>query len=216
METIKRILGPRVPAGESWSPRDAYRLPTWLFVGAGVLLVVSIFVPYWRLNLDAPQYPRGLAIDIYVDEMAGDVGELEGLNHYVGLPGFDEGAQAERQIAVAGILALVGLLVAGIAIHSRWVLIATLPALLFPIVFLADLQYWLWRYGHSLDPAAPFASAVGEFTPPVLGPAEIAQFDTFAVPHVGLVMAMTASGLIAYGLVKHRQLYKPLIDEESS
>ena len=51
-----------------------------------------------------------------------------------------------------------GLLLAAVYIHSRWVVPLVLPALLFPFVFLADLQFWLWNYGHSLDPRAPLAS----------------------------------------------------------
>ncbi len=198
------------PSASGASPtRAERRRPIWLFAAASVLLAVSVLLPYWRLNLAAPQYPDGLTVNVFVNRMEGDVRELEGLNHYVGLPGFDEGAQAERQIAVAGIAAMVGLLVAGILIHNRWVLAFTVPALVFPLVFLADLQYWLWRYGHDLDPAAPFADAVGEFTPPVLGPAEIAQFDTVALPHVGLIFAFAASGLVATGLWFHRKAYKP-------
>ncbi len=189
--------------------RADYRKPVWLFAAAGILLVISIFLPYWRLNLTAPQYPDGLRVNVFVNRMEGDVRELEGLNHYVGLPGFDEGAQAERQIAVAGISAIVGLLAAGVLVHNRWVVLFALPALSFPFVFLADLQYWLWRYGHDLDPLAPLASAVGEFTPPVLGPSEIANFDTLAVPHIGLILAFTATGLVAAGLWFHRKMYKP-------
>lgn len=211
MEVTNRVIGPKAPAGGP-GPRDPYRRPLWLFGIAGALLVASIFFPYWRLELVAPQYPDGLVIDVYVNEMAGDVGELESLNHYVGLPGFDEGAVVERQIAVAGIVALVGLLVAGFFIHTRWVLLFTIPAALFPVVFLADLQYWLYRYGHDLDPAAPFANAVGEFTPPVLGPAEIAQFDTMAFPLTGLWMSIAATVLIAAGLWEHRRAYKPLLE----
>ncbi len=216
MEVTNRILGPKVPAGERLGPRDPYRRPMWLFAIAGMLLVASIFFPYWRLSLVAPQYPDGLVIDAYVNGMAGDVEELEGLNHYVGLRGFDEGAVVERQIAVAGIVALVGLLVAGIFIHTRWVLLFAVPAAFFPVVFLADLQYWLYRYGHELDPAAPFANAVGEFTPPVLGSAEIAQFDTMALPQAGLWMAIGATVLIAVGLWEHRRVYKPLLEQGES
>jgi len=213
MEATNRVIGPKVPPGGN--PSDPYRRPLWLFGFAGLLLVASIFLPYWRLELVAPQYPDGLVIDVYVNDMVGDVGELEGLNHYVGLPGFDEGAVVERQIAVAGILALVGLLVAGFFIHTRWVLLFAVPAALFPVVFLADLQYWLYRYGHDLDPAAPFANAVGEFTPPVLGPAEIAQFDTMALPLAGLWMAIAATVLIAVGLWLHRKAFKPLVEQSA-
>ena len=189
MEATNRVIGPKVPPGGN--PRDPYRRPLWLFGFAGLLLVASIFLPYWRLELVAPQYPDGLVIDVYVNDMVG------------------------RQIAVAGILALVGLLVAGFFIHSRWVLLFAVPAAFFPVVFLLDLQYWLYRYGHDLDPAAPFANAVGEFTPPVLGAAEIAQFDTMALPLAGLWMAIAATVLIAVGLWLHRKAFKPLIEQSA-
>ncbi len=211
MEATNRFFGPRVPHGTRGA--RGFRLPTLLFVGAAALLLLSVLLPYWRLNLDAPQFPGGLTIDIYVDEMAGDVELLEGLNHYVGLPGFDEGATLERQIAVAGILAVVGSLAAGVFIHTRWVVLFTTPAIAFPFVFLVDLQYWLWKYGHSLDPIAPFADAVGEFTPPVLGPSKIAQFETLALPHVGLLLAFAATALTIWGLVTHRRAWKPVIEE---
>ncbi len=177
-----------------------------------MLLVVSLLLPYWVLKLEAPQFPGGLEIQAFINRLAGDVVELEGLNHYVGLDSFENGAVFERSIAVTAVLVMGGLLLGALFIHSRWVVVFVLPALVFPLVFLADLQYWLWRYGHDLDPRAPLAAAVGEFTPPIFGPAEIAQFDTLALPGPGLILAMIASGLVAAGLYYHRQAYKPLIE----
>jgi hypothetical protein len=213
MTMLDRILGPRVPRDLTVEQLKAYRLPTFLFAGSALVLMVSILLPYWRLELMAPQFPDGLVVEAFVNRLQGDVVELEGLNHYVGLGSFDDAAVFERSIAVAGIVGLAGLLVAGLIIHSRWVLLFTLPALLFPLIFVVDLQWWLWRFGHNLDPLAPFAAAVGEFTPPIFGPAEIAQFDTMALPGPGLILAIGASGLIAYGLIRHRSAYKPLIEQ---
>jgi hypothetical protein len=192
---------------------ERYRIPTALFSLAALLLLVSIFLPYWTLFLKAPQFPDGLRISAYVNRLEGDVVELEGLNHYVGLGSFEDGAVLERSIAIAAVLVLGGLLAAAILFHSRWVILFTLPALLFPLIFVADLQWWLWRYGHSLDSSAPFADAVGEFTPPIFGTAEIAQFDTLALPGLGFVMAVVASIVTAAGLWFHRKAYKPLVEQ---
>lgn len=209
---LDRILGPRVPKDLEASELKAYRTPTVLFTLSALLLAVSVVLPYWTLNLKAPQYPDGLTVQAYVNRLEGDVGELEGLNHYVGLASFEDAALFERSVAVASILTMAGLLMAGLFIHSRWVLPLVAPAVLFPLFFLADLQYWLWKFGNNLDPAAPFADAVGKFTPPVLGPAKIAQFDTLALPAVGLIVATVAAVLAAVGLWKHRQAWKPLIE----
>jgi copper chaperone NosL len=212
MSVADRILGPRVSRDEMQEHAERYRLPMWLFGGAALLLIVSLLLPYWVLRLDAPQFPNGLTITAYVNRLTGDVGELEGLNHYVGLGSFQDAATFERSIAIAAIVMLAGLLIASFLIHSRWVLLLVLPALLFPFIFLIDLQFWLWDFGHHLDPAAPLAKAVGEFTPPIFGPAEIAQFDTLALPGIGLILAFIASGLIGAGLYYHRRAYKPLIE----
>ena len=195
--------------------KSIYQRPKALFTAAAMVLAVSILFPYWRLRLVAPQFPKGLEIRAYVNRLEGDVQELEGLNHYVGLPSFEDGAVLERSVSIAGILVLAGLLVAGLMIHSQKVLFMVFPALIFPLFFLADLQYWLWNYGHSLDPRAPLADAVGEFTPPIFGPGEIAQFETTAWPGIGFIMAVIASGLTAAGLWYHRKAYKPLIDAET-
>ena len=46
---------------------------TILIVGA-IMLGVSIFVLIWRIELEAPQYPEGLALLIYSNKLGGDVG----------------------------------------------------------------------------------------------------------------------------------------------
>lgn len=215
MTRFERVLGPRVPADASAEDLQAYRLPAKLFAAAALLLAISVLLPYWTLKMKAPQYPQGLTVSAYVNRLEGDVDELEGLNHYIGASSFDDAATFERSIAVAAILTLAGLLVAGLAIHSRWVLLVAAPAVLFPLFFVIDLQFWLWNFGHHLDPAAPFAAAVGEFTPPIFGPAEIAQFDTLALPHVGLIAATLAAILTALGLWRHRAAWKPLIERRA-
>ncbi len=207
-----RILGPPVPKAELAQHADRYRKPSLFFGSAALLLMVSLLLPYWILRLQAPQFPDGLVVRAYVNRLEGDVQILEGLNHYVGMPSFEHGAVLERSVSIIAIVVLAGLLLAAFFIHSRWVVLLALPAVLFPLAFLADLQFWLWRYGHSLDPRAPLANAVGEFTPPIFGPAKIAQFHTLALPGPGLILATIASVLVGFGLYHHRKAYKPLLD----
>ncbi|MDP6901461.1 MAG: nitrous oxide reductase family maturation protein NosD [Acidimicrobiales bacterium] len=207
---IRKVLGPRVPNDVAQQNRETYRRPKRLLTLSSILLGSSIFLPYWELKLNAPQYPDGLRVTAWVNRLRGDVQELEGLNHYIGLPSFSDGAVLERSVSIVGIITLAALLLAGHYVHSRWALCLAGPAVLFPFFFLADLQYWLWNYGHSLDPKAPLSHAVGEFTPPIFGTGTIAQFDTFAWPGWGFLMALTASFLAALGMVLHRRAYKPL------
>ena len=82
-----------------------------------------------------------------------------------------------------------------------------------PVMFLADLQWWLRKFGTDLDPAAPLSSAIKPFVPSVLGTGIIAQFETVAMPGIGLYLAILASILVIIGLYFHRQAYKPLVEQ---
>ncbi len=52
------------------------------------------------------------------------------------------------------------------------------PVVVFPFLFLIDLQLWLRYYGLNLDPHAPLSSSVKPFVPQVLGTGKIANFTT--------------------------------------
>ena len=215
-ENLERIVGPRVSAEELRTHRSRYLIPTILFVIAAGLLIASIFQPYWRLTLHAPQYPKGLHVIASLSTLEGDVAEIDGLNHYIGMRPLGEAATFERSIALIGIAALVLLILAAIFIHNKWVTLLALPALLFPVIFLADLQYWMANFGQNLNPSAPLSSSVKPFIPPVLFEGKIAQFSTWAQPELGLWMAIAASIVILIGLYFHRRAYKPLVDATGS
>lgn len=211
-ENVERILGPRVPADELKAHRARYLLPTLLFVAAAILLLVSIFLPYWRLTLHAPQYPAGLSVEAFLNRLDGDVREIDGLNHYIGMRPLGEAASFEKSISILGTVVVALLILAAVFVHNRWAALLALPALLFPVIFLADLQFWLANFGQNLDPAAPLSSSVKPFVPPVLLTGHIAQFSTTAMPGPGLWLAILASILILVGLYFHRKAYKPLVD----
>lgn len=214
-DNLERIVGPRIPPEELAANRSRYLLPSLLFVAAAILLLISIFTPWWQLTLHAPQYPAGLSVRAYVNDLEGDVSEIDGLNHYIGMRPLAEAATFEKSISVIGIIGLSLLILAAIFVHNRWAALLTLPALLLPVIFLVDLQFWLANFGQNLDPKAPLSSSVDPFVPPVLGKGVIAQFSTVAVPYTGLWLAMAASGLILVGLWFHRRAYKPLVEAQA-
>lgn len=215
MSVIQKILGPRVPLGTDESDRKRYLIPTLLFAAAAILLIVSVFLPYWEMELHAPQYPKGLHVTAYVNRLEGDIFEIDGLNHYIGMRPLEEAAQFEKSVSVIGIVSVSLLILAAIFVHTKWVVLLALPAIFMPAMFLADLQWWLRKFGTELDPAAPLSAAIEPFVPSVLGQGVIAQFKTVATPGVGLYLAMIASLLVIVGLFFHRKAYKPLVDSQN-
>ncbi len=215
MSIFQRFMGPRVPEDVSETARRQYLIPTILFVAAALLLLVSIFLPYWQMTLLAPQYPGGLHVTAYVNELTGDVAEIDGLNHYIGMRPLNEAAKLERSISVFAIAALALLAAAAVFVHTKWVVLLVLPAILMPVVFLLDLQYWLRDFGLNLDETAALSSAIDPFVPKVLGSGMIAQFETIAKPGAGLWLAIAASLLCIAGLYFHRKAYKPLVEDQA-
>jgi hypothetical protein len=187
-----------------------YVLPSLLLVGAAIILYNSYSKPYWNMTLHAPQYPNGLHVKAYLDRLEGDVGEIDGLNHYIGMRPLNDAAQLERETSFMAIAAMGLLLLAAVMVHSPWAALIALPAILFPAGFLLDLFFWLHLFGQNLDPHAALSNSVKPFTPPVLGEGKVGQFRTVAGGDSGLTMAMIASGVAFAALFFHRWAYRPL------
>ncbi len=207
---LRTLIGPRVPEHDLQANRFRYLTPTFILMAARVLLLVSIFFPYWHMELDAPQYPNGLFLTAYCNHLTGDVREIDGLNHYIGMRPLGEAAAFERSVAVWMIIAMF-LLVEGAAfIHSKWAVLLAIPAVTFPVAFIADLYFWMRTFGLNLDPDAPLSSSVKPFIPTVIGEGGIGQFKTYAEFGIGYHLAVAAAILIIIGFYFHRRAYRPL------
>jgi copper chaperone NosL len=155
---------------------------------AVALFVLSLWQPWWNFKLYAPQYPRGLSLAISLTGLSGDVREVDMLNHYIGMAHLDAAAPLERKYGAHAVLGICVLVVAmtvfGGRRLARW---AALAGALFPIGFVVDTSYWLYRFGHDLDRRAPLH--IPEFTPQMFGNGSIGQFMTFARPELGFWLA---------------------------
>ncbi|MCL4804499.1 MAG: cytochrome C [Anaerolineae bacterium] len=210
---FKKIIGPRTPQTLDEHERRQFHLPNVLLGIAAVLLLASMFLPYWKMTLKAPQYPGGLSVEVYVNRLTGDVSEIDGLNHYIGMRPLGEAAQLERAVSMVAVGALVLLVLAAIFVHSPWALLLALPAILWPFIFIADMYFWMRHFGLNLDPTAPLSSSIEPFVPPILGTGMVGQFETIASFQIGLWMAFLAVALILAGLYYQRKAYKPLVDK---
>src|SRR4030095_1295565 len=89
-----------------------------LLVLAALLLGAAWLAPLWHIGLDAPQYPEGIGMYVWIDTITGqkpnDLHSINGLNHYIGMKAMVPDAIPELRLMpriVAGLIAI-GLLVA--------------------------------------------------------------------------------------------------------
>ena len=77
-------------------------------------LVAVFFLPAWRIDLFAPQYPEGLTMNIWINGLSGDVDIINGLNHYIGMKHITVDMFPEFKFLpyVVGFYMLLGLIVA--------------------------------------------------------------------------------------------------------
>ena len=138
---LEHLIGPRVPQHELRTHTLRYAAPTLIFMAARVLLLVSIFLPYWHMELVAPQYPDGLHLTAYVNHLQGDVKEIDGLNHYIGMRPLNQAAAFERAVSIWMVVAMFLLVEGAALVHSKWAVLLAIPAIGFPVGFLVDLQF---------------------------------------------------------------------------
>ena len=187
-------------------------MPTILMGAAALFILISIFFPYWEMELEAPQYPKGLFVQLYVNRLTGDVREIDGLNHYIGMKPLAEAATLERSMSIFAMAALALVTASAIFVHNKWAAVLALPVLLYPFIFLGDLLFWLRLFGQNLDPTAALSSTVQPFTPPLIGSKQIANFVVITRVDIGFYLACLAVVLVLVGLYFHWKTYKPLVD----
>lgn len=170
----------------------------WLMAAAALLVGLSFLGPLWSLRLQAPQYPEGLPLHVYAYKLGGRVEIINTLNHYIGMRPIHEEDFPEFRYLPALLGAMGTAMLAGAAFGRRWIagaIVTASPAL---TVLLVDLQRWLYRYGHELDPKAPIR--VEPFTPPMVGFNRLANFVTLSYFNWGTLLVLAALGLVVYAL----------------
>lgn len=161
---------------------------------AAALLVVAMGLPWWRMESRAPQYgQRVLVIDVSPTGVRGDIKELDGLGHYVGMRTIDTFAPLERKLApfAVGLVALAALSLPLLR-SRRQRLFAAAVVVAVPFGFIADL--WAWqRYAVThLEPTAALSMIANRIDARVYGHYSVAQFHVDASFASGFWLVLVA------------------------
>ena len=167
-----------------------------MLVVVGLLFTASLFLPLWRIELDAPQYPEGLVLQLHANKIAGDVDIINGLNHYIGMATLHTENFFEFTVLpyFFGAFALIAF--ALIFINRRKaVLVFLITFVLFITISAVDFHRWNYEYGHNLDPNAAIIVPGMAYQPPLLGFKQLLNFGAYSIPDVGGWL-LTAAGVI--------------------
>jgi hypothetical protein len=166
-----------------------------------VPLLLTFTAPLWKIHLLAPQYPKGLFMDIWSYKLEGGddgqhIQEINTLNHYIGMAPIDRAALSDLDWLpfAIGALALLALRVAAIGNVRALVDLAVVTTYV-SLFGLGRFAYKLYVFGHDLSPTAPVK--VPPFMPALLGTKQIANFTTTSLPQLGsLYLGLFVTGVL--------------------
>jgi len=170
---------------------------------AALLMISAYFVPLWQILMWAPQYPEGLEMDIWINNITGDVKIISALNHYIGMKHIEVEMFPEftYMIYIVGFLIAFGLVTA--LLNKRvvlWIFVLLLVAT--GVAALVDFWLWGYDYGHNLDPTAAIIVPGMSYQPPLIGTKQLLNFTAFSGPDIGgwifMVSALLAIGTLGF------------------
>lgn len=170
---------------------------------SAIALIIVIFVPIWRIELSAPQYPEGLVMQIYSNHLAGDVQIINGLNNYIGMRQLSADDFVEFTVLpyIIGALGLFGLFAA--AVNRKWFFYTwAICFFVFAFASMVDFYIWEYNYGHNLNPAAPIKVPGMTYQPPLIGYKQLLNFGAYSIPDIGGWMLVGVGVTLLYGFIR--------------
>jgi copper chaperone NosL len=172
--------------------RPLFPLARLALVVLVIPLVLVFTQPLWKISMKAPQYPKGLSMEIYGHKVEGghdgkDIKEINTLNHYIGMKKIDRQELSDLDwIPFAlGLLVILTLRCAAIGNVRALVDLMVITGYISVFAF-GRFIYKMYVYGHTLDPEAPFK--VKPFTPAIFGSKQVANFMTTSMPQLGSIL----------------------------
>ena len=165
------------------------KLKPWvrfLLVLCGLALVAVLFVPLWRIDLDAPQYPEGLRLLIFPDKIGGNVDIINGLNHYIGMKTLHTADFIEFTLLpyIIPFFALF-FIVTGLVAKRKWLYVLFVMFVSFGVLAMYDFWRWEYDYGHNLSPDAAIIVPGMAYQPPLIGFKQLLNFGAYSMPDTG-------------------------------
>lgn len=179
-----------------------YKLGCRVLLGfAALILLLTLAFPIWSYYITAPQYPEGLHLHIYANKLAGDIDNLNILNHYVGMKPIHPDSFPELKIIpfVIILLSIFGILAS--VIGNRLLSIVWFVVFgVLGIMGFGDFYRWLYHYGHNLNPEAPLKLGT-DYMPPIIGIKKMLNITVYAHPHIGGIVVFLSALLGLMGII---------------
>jgi copper chaperone NosL len=147
-------------------------------------------VPIWKIDLNAPQYPEGIGLRIWLNKITGvhefDLDNINKLNHYIGMKTIEPDSIPELKIMpyIIAFFVIFGLTVFLLK-RKRLIYVWCFLMIVILTIGLYDYYVWEYDYGHNLNPNAPIKVPGMTYQPPLLGTKQLLNMRTTSLPDIG-------------------------------
>ena len=184
-----------------------------IVIVASLILILSFFFPIWYIDLEAPQYPEGIGLEIWLNKITGqkphDLNNINGLNHYIGMKEIIPDAIPELKIMPFIIIFLIAFgLISGISGKRSLVYIWIVLFFVIAAVGMYDFYMWEYDYGHNLNPHAAIKIPGMAYQPPLIGSKMLLNFNAISMPHIGSWILVASVILAVIALIIDMKIKK--------
>ena len=176
-----------------------------ILIAASLILILTFFLPLWYIDLEAPQYPEGIGLEIWINKITGqkpnDLENINGLNHYIGMKTIVPESIPELKIIPFIIIFLIAFGLVTAFTGKRFLVYSWIGLfIILAAVGIYDFYLWEYDYGHNLNPNAAIKIPGMAYQPPLIGSKMLLNFNAISLPDVSFYILVIAVGLAIIAL----------------
>lgn len=184
-----------------------------IIIFASLLLILSFFFPLWYIDLEAPQYPEGIGLEIWLNKITGqkphDLENINGLNHYIGMKEIVPDAIPELKIMPFIILFMILFGLINAFTGKRFLVYSWIALfIILAAIGLYDFYMWEYDYGHNLNPHAAIKIPGMAYQPPLIGSKMLLNFNAISMPDISFYILVVTVLLAIIALIIDKQSNK--------
>jgi copper chaperone NosL len=186
-----------------------HRVSRILIAVSALALISAYYTPLWQILMWAPQYPEGLEMKIWINNLTGNVRIISALNHYIGMRTIEVEMFPEFKYMIYIVGGIIAIGLGAALINKRWALLTFFISIaLAGLGALIDFYMWGYDYGHNLNPDAPIRIPGMSYQPPLIGTKQLLNFTAFSGPDTGGWIFMGAALVVFVVLILEQFFFK--------
>lgn len=176
--------------------------------------IIVFFLPIWRINFKAPQFPQSLGIYFYLykikEEKKNDIYNIDILNHYIGIKKIKSENFNELKIITILFIVIMFIKLIELSKKEKTLSLNIIELIMYNISIVIAL-FCVFKYNNiffkNIDKRAPYSSLMEEsgYRPPILGKKKIGKIEIKSYPEIVFFFVTTNFFITIIKIIKKKK-----------